>query len=411
MISVLGISYKTGNVSVREKFSFSAEEISTFNQLLKSDHSFLGLVVVSTCNRTEIYFETLLSSPDANKDFIVRYLSEFKDSHLVNNNYFYFLTGLDVARHLFSVVSGIDSMIIGEDQIVMQVKKAFGFCFDNKFVTAVLTRLFYKSFETGNKVRTETSIAHGAASVSSAAVEVCTEIFPDTLSKKILLIGAGQTAELALLNFSKRGCKNIFVTNRTAQKALDIASAYSARTLKFKDLYSYVNDFDIVIVATSSKSKLIKFDNIESSSRKRVFVDLSVPLNIDPSISKIQNVTLFAVDDLQSHVVLTGVKRRKTIDQAEVIISKSVDDFSAWYSARNLSPLIMKIKDNLVKVNDSELAGFMKIHSVSDDKFLSLYAQHITDKFARLFIKNVKIVTDSGKNNDNMNLIKDLFDF
>ena len=410
MIAILGISHKTGPVSVREQYSFSEEEISEFFVRLKPEKCFNGLAVISTCNRQEIYFDTDLETKEENFDFITHSLSKFRTYSPLHREYFYFYTGIEAAQHLFKVVSGVDSMIIGEDQIVMQVKNAFRFCDDNNFLSPVLTRLFNKAFEAANRVRTETEISHGAASVSSAAVEMCLTLCNNILEKNILIIGAGQTGELTLQNFTKKGCRNVTICNRTYEKAENLAKKYSVSALKIRELTDNINKFDIVLAATSSKSYLVTYSMINSCNENRIFVDISVPRNIDEKISTIKNIKLIAIDDLRHHINEVSLRRHQAVTMAESIINEVKDDFEQWLNQRNLLPVILEIKESFEKVNQAELEGFLKINGVKDDKSISLYGKHITEKIARLLIKNIKTYTGNGKNSEYIELMKKLFD-
>ncbi|MCQ2974740.1 MAG: glutamyl-tRNA reductase [Bacteroidales bacterium] len=410
MIAILGVSHKTGPISVREQYTFSEEEISEFYARLKPEKCFKGLAIISTCNRQEIYFETNLNTEDENFEFITNCLSKYRTYSPLHKEYFYFYTGEKVVDHLFKVVSGIDSMILGEDQIVMQVKNAFRFCFENNFLSTVLTRLFNKSFEAANRVRTETNISHGAASVSSAAVEMCFDKFDNITDKKILIIGAGQTGELTLQNFSKKNCNHLYITNRTFEKADNLAKKYNANALKIKDIDKEINNFDIVIAATSSKNYLVTYSMIKPLNKKRVFVDISVPRNIDKSISTIKNIELLAVDDLQSHINEVSIKRHQSLIDAQQIINEVKRDFVQWVNSRNLLPIILKIKDNFETINNTELEGFLKINGIKEDTFISQYGHHIVEKLARLMIKNAKSVTDNGKNKEYVDFLNKLFE-
>ena len=411
MIVLLGISYKTGPISVREKYSLSESEISQLYARLKPYKNFNGLAVINTCNRQELYLDSDLPTKEENFDFLTRELSKFIEYNPLHSQYFYFFTDGDVAEHLFKVVSGLESMVLGEDQIVMQVKNAYKFCNSNGFLSPVLSRLFNKSFEAGNRVRTETNIAHGAASISSAAVEICFSKFKNTTEKNILIIGAGQTGELCLTNFAKKQCHNITITNRTYEKAANIAEKFNVKAIKLKEIQQVINNFDIVLAATSSKNLIVTVNMIKPNGQKRIFEDLSVPRNIDEKISNIQGIELLAIDDLKNHINATEIKRHQAVDAAMKIIGEVKTDFSNWISSRSLSPVFNQIKNNFETVNSNELSGFLKINGIKNDSKISEYANHITEKFIRLMIKNVKNITDNGKRSEYLELIDKLFEF
>lgn len=414
MIGVLGINYKTAPIEIREKFAFSDEEAIKFIKLLKIDSQVHGAIVLSTCNRTEIYYHTEQQDSENAKKFLIRnleYFKEYSDDYAQN---FYFKYNSDAIEHLFKVVSGIDSLIIGEDQIIGQVKSAFKLSLDNNLAGSVLTRMFNKSFEAGKRVRSETAINQGAASVSSAAVELCADKIEGLTKKNILLVGTGQTGELALQNFSKRGCKNLFITNRTYSKAQNIAQKYKGKAFELDQLAEFLPLADIVLVATSSKTHLITDEMVaafnELKTNGQLYIDLSVPRNISQSIGMMEHVELYAVDDLQELVKATAEKRKDAIKDAMEIIESVKQDFSEWLCALELTPTIVKIKKNFHQINKSELQGFIKINSVKNPEIVEYYAEHITEKYARLFIKNLKMVTENGKRKEYVNLLNELFE-
>jgi len=414
MLGVIGISYKSSSIEIREQFSFTAPEIEQFTKLFQTDLGAQGVVIISTCNRTEIYFRAEKCCADRGFEQVLKWLAHFKNYRKELQQYFYFKEGEDAVEHLFKVVSGIDSMIIGEDQIIGQVKSAFKFSLDNNSAGSVLTRMFNKAFEAGKRVRTETKINEGCASVSSAAVDLCEKQFPDLKGKNILLVGTGQTGELALQNFSKRGCKSIYVTNRTFSKALHNAEKYNATAFEIEELDVYLYKCDVILVATASKTHLISKEMVRKSvdqrQTKQLYIDLSVPRNINEDIEHIEKVSLYAVDDLQEIVEATSIKRKEAIADAMSIIDIIKLDFMDWLSSQDLTPVIIKIKDNFHQINNSELKGYLKTNSIRDSETISNYGRHISDKYARLFIRNLRTVSQNGKRKEFIELVNELFE-
>jgi glutamyl-tRNA reductase len=414
MIGVIGISYKTSPIEIREKFSFSKEEIPQFTKLLQIDQTLHGVVILSTCNRTEIYFRIEKCCAEKGYELILRCLEYFKNYNDDLKKYFYFKEGEDVIEHLFRVVSGIDSLVIGEDQIIGQVKEAFKYSIENNTIGSVLTRMFNKAFEAGKRVRTETAINEGCSSVSSAAVELCDKELKDISKNNILLIGAGQTGELAIQNFSKRGCKSLYITNRTHSKAVEIAKKYDGNAFEIGNLEQYLPKCDVIIVATSSKLHLITKEMVQKSSLHRkdrqMYIDLSVPRNISEDVNEIDNTTLYAIDDLQNIVSATSEKRKEAVSDALEIIDFVKQEYIEWLNSMDLTPVILKIKNNFHDINNKELEGFIKIKSIKDSEFVSDYGKHITDKYARLFIRNLRSVSQNGKKKEFVELVNELFE-
>jgi len=416
MIGVIGISYKTAPLEIREKFSFSKEDIVPFAELLQQETEIADLVLVSTCNRTEIYFSQHRHDNQTAFELIYEVIKKYKRIADHCWQYFYHRTNTGAVRHLFEVVSGLDSLIIGEDQIIGQVKDAYVTCTELALTDAVLMRLFQKSFEAGKRVRTETGIKLGITSVSSAAVEMCSSMLNGVSDKTVLLIGAGETGNLALQNIHKKGVKQIGVTNRTAEKAAKTAEKYNGMAIPFEAYDKYIHGFDIVMVATSSTTPIITTEMVKKNrsirpDHKQVFVDLSVPRNIEASVAELENVELLGVDDLQEIVRQTTEKKKEAAQKAHLILDELVTDFSEWLASRSLRPAINMITTNLQTINQEELSTYRKLATPEMQEIVGDYAQHLTQRYTRLLIKNLKNLTDNGKNNDSLKIINDLFKF
>ena len=414
MIGVIGISFKTAPIEIREKFSFSEEEIPQFIRLLKIDESLHGVVVFSTCNRTEIYFRIEKCCVENGFDFIFRNLEYFKGYNDEFRKYFYGKHSDDAIEHLFKVVAGIDSLVIGEDQVTRQVKEAFKYSLENDSIGSILTRMFNKAFHAGKRIRTETAINKGFASVSSAAVALCEKELSNISDLNILLVGTGHTGDRALQNLTERGCKSVFITNRTYSKAKVAAEKYKGTAIDIENLESILPDCDMVIVATSSKTHLITLEMVQKSdslrNRKQLYIDLSVPRNISNAVGNIENITLFTIDDLQAIVAASSEKRKEAVSEAMEIIHHVKQEFTDWLNSMNLTPIIHKIKSNFHEINRTELEEFLKINCTEDSGIVLDYGKHITDKYARLFIRNLKIVTENGRKKEYVDLVNGLFE-
>ncbi len=416
MIGVIGISYKTAPLEVREKFSFSKDDIIPFSELLQQETEISDLVLVSTCNRTEIYFTQNKHDNQTAFELIYEAVKKYKKIPDHCWQYFYHRSNTGAVRHLFEVVSGLDSLIIGEDQIIGQVKDAYVTCTEMALTDAVLMRLFQKSFEAGKRVRTETGIKLGITSVSSAAVEMCASMLNGVNDKSVLLIGTGETGNLALQNIHKKGIRQIGVANRTEEKARKTAEKYNGMVVPFEAFEKYLHGFDIVMVATSSALPIITAEMVKKSrairpEHKQVFLDLSVPRNIESAVGQIENVELLGVDDLQEIVNQTTEKKRESAQKAHLILDELVTDFAEWLASRSLRPAINLITTNLQAINQEELSTYRKLATPEMQEIVDDYAQHLTQRYTRLLIKNLKSLTDNGKNIDSLKIINDLFKF
>ncbi|HNX55723.1 MAG TPA: glutamyl-tRNA reductase [Prolixibacteraceae bacterium] len=416
MIGVIGISYKTAPLEIREKFSFSKEDIIPFSELLQQETEIADIVLVSTCNRTEIYFSQHRHDNQTAFELVYEVIKKYKKISDHCWQYFYHRTNTGAVRHLFEVVSGLDSLIIGEDQIIGQVKEAYVTCTELALTDAVLMRLFQKSFEAGKRVRTETGIKLGITSVSSAAVEMCASMLNGVNDKSVFLIGTGETGNLALQNIHKKGVRQIAVTNRTAEKAEKTAEKYSGMAVPFENYEKYIHGFDIIMVATSSATPIITTEMVKKNrhirpDHKQVFVDLSVPRNIEAGVGELDNVELLGVDDLQEIVRQTTEKKKESAQKAHLILDELVADFSEWLASRSLRPAINLITTNLQTINQEELSTYRKLATPEMQEIVGDYAQHLTQRYTRLLIRNLKNLTDNGKNNDSLKIINDLFKF
>ncbi|HET6557549.1 MAG TPA: glutamyl-tRNA reductase, partial [Prolixibacteraceae bacterium] len=386
MIGLIGISYKTAPLDVRERFSFTKEEIIPFSEMLQQETEISDLVLISTCNRTEIYFSQDIHDHQTAFELVYEVVRKFKAVTDHCWHYFYHRSNTGAVKHLFEVVSGLDSLIIGEDQIIGQVKEAYIRCTEAALTDAVLMRLFQKSFEAGKRVRTETGIKLGITSVSSAAVEMCACLLKGVCHKSVLLIGAGETGNLALQNIVKKGVQNVTITNRTAEKAEKTAMKYNGTTIPFEDFGDYLFESDIVIIATSSTTPLITKKMVTQAigkrdSRPQVYIDLSVPRNVEKEVGELENVNLLGVDDLEEIVRQTTEKKKESAAKASVIIDEVVADFTEWLASRSLRPAINTIITNLQAINMEELTTYRKLSNPEMQEIVDDYAKHLTQRY------------------------------
>ncbi|MGQ8337889.1 glutamyl-tRNA reductase [Sunxiuqinia sp. A32] len=411
MIGVVGLSHKSAPVNIREKFSFTKEEYTDLSKtILKSQH-ITELVVISTCNRTELYFAAEDCCYSGAFHILFQYL---KSSVYEKENieaHFYQMESKQAINHLFRVVSGLDSMVLGEYQIVSQIKEAINHAEEIGSAGKILKRLFHKALETGKHVRTKTGISNGGFSVSYAAVEKCNDIFDHLPDKNILLVGAGETGELVIKNMYKKGCQNIVVTNRTKSKADELAARYGGQTLDFSKLQEGIEQADIIVSSIRCKEPLITLNNltIKNSDKQSIFIDLGVPRNIDPQVEELDQVRLFNVDDLEEVVNKNMEKKKSYLETAEKIILKKHTEFSDWLSTQNLSPVIKNMISEVNEINHTELAVFKKFHNEEEYQNMEKYGKHIAEKIVNSMIKNLKTVSDNGRKTEYIKVINDLF--
>ena len=413
MIGLLGLNHKSAPIAVRERFVFCEEDIKRFVSLLR-DKGILGAIVLSTCNRTEIYFEAEDNHPAANLAVFEEYLFSYRKTDINASKHFYKMKNEEVARHLFMVVSGLDSMALGEYQIVGQIKDAFNISETNSLHSSVLIRLFNTALKAGKKVRTDTTLNEGAVSISYAAVELALKKMHNLKSHPVLLVGAGQTSELTLLHLIKKECTLFTIINRTYEKACELAAKYNCKAVEFNQLEESLLDNDIIITSTASKKPLftesiVKNAMLKRNNRTLFFLDLSVPRNVAKEIGEIENVHVYDIDALNSVIEENYEKRRGEISQAEAIIEEAVIDFNTWHQSRTLTATFQSICTCFHDVHKSELERFMKNKESDECEKAEEFGKLITNKFIALMVQSVKSITDNGRKQEYIGVVNKLF--
>ncbi|MDG5799753.1 glutamyl-tRNA reductase [Marinilabiliaceae bacterium ANBcel2] len=414
MIGVVGLSHKSAPVEVREKFAFDREDVLSVSKRVLLSEYINEVFILSTCNRTEIYFKSEGICTAGVFKTIVSSLPHYKLYGEEVNDSFYRYFNKEAVRHLFRVVCGLEAMVVGEYQIVAQLKEACYIAQSAGTVSTVLERLYGKALETGKLVRSTTDISKGVFSVSSAAVAKCCQVFDNIVNRKILLIGAGDTGELVIKNLHKKGCQNIFITNRTAGKADELSKKYNGTAVAFESYLDELSDSEIVVTSVTSKEPVLDYHNVKSSLNglsKILMIDLGVPRNINPDITNIESVNLFNIDDLNGIVDNNREKKLSCFAESEKIIEEKVSEFTDWLYMRNLSPAIDNIINAIDKVAVNELLHYknpVKSSNKEPDAVVE-YSEIFSKKIKNELIKNLKSVTDNGRKSDYIQVINNLF--
>lgn len=337
---VIGINHKTAPVEIREKFAFSQNEIIEANRLLKEEVSLSENLILSTCNRMEIYaVSELVQDYSGNIKF---FLNRFHNLNgLDYANLLYIHKDRDAVKHLFRVAAGLDSMVIAETEILGQVKKAYFDAKESRSTGKILNRLFEKAFNTAKKIRTDTCVGKGSVSVSSLSVNLAKKILGDLRDKKILVIGAGAVGEQLVLYLKKNGIKTILVTNRTLEKTRSLTERFNAQAVDFRDFKDRLIDVDIVIASTGAPHCIIRKDDILSLIQKRkqkplFIIDLAVPRDVEAEINKIDNVYLYNIDDLQRIVNENLNLRKSELDNCSTIVDTAAKRFITWLDSERI---------------------------------------------------------------------------
>jgi glutamyl-tRNA reductase len=359
-IVVVGLSHKTASVDIREKVAFPPTQMEKPLHALTSIQDITEAVIVSTCNRVEIYATTHDIAGGIAR--IKRFLADFHhldlealDAHL------YSLHGEAAIRHVFRVASSLDSMIVGEPQILGQIKTAYGYAAEYRSSGIILNRFLHKAFSVAKRVRTETKIASSAVSVSFAAVELARKIFGDLSDKTVMLIGAGEMCELAAKHFLNNGVRGIMVTNRTFERAVKLAEEFDGRAVDFADLFDHLPKADIILSSTGANHFIIKPKDVAEVIRRRkmkpmFFIDIAVPRDIDPKVNDVENVYLYDMDDLQGVVASNLEQRSKEAEKAEQIVDQEIGQFFKWLSSLEVTPTIVALRSRFEEVRQTELA-------------------------------------------------------
>ena len=386
-----------------------------FFELLSSECPVEGLIILSTCNRTELYYEYENHVGEENKIFhlIMKCLVKFKKYPEGLSPYVSTKMGSsDVSRHLFRLISGLESMIIGEFQIVDQLKDAFYFAKENNIVGPILERMFQKSFETGKYVRSNTDIGKGAVSVSYAAVEMISTKYQleDT---KILCVGAGETSQLLVKHLLKKDVKEILITNRTEAKGKRFAETYDLETLPFKKMLSEINKVDVIVFSTSSDQPLISKEDIKKSydskkNKNTLFIDLSVPRNIDENISSIGSIELINIDNLKDIVNKNYNKRKAEIDKSQKIIDSFLLEFDEWANSRQLRPSILSIKKKIKILIENNMNIKPSIEKTNDEN-INIKINRVYNKLSDHLVKKIRVASNNGRDKKALEVIKKIF--
>jgi len=421
LIGLISLNFKNAPLDLREKFYLDNADKIVFHNLLKKNVGVEGLMLLSTCNRTEIYFEFENHIGKENKFIhsIVKELADFrkfKDSlspHLmmVSGSY-------KVSKHLFRLVSGLESMIIGEFQIVEQLKDAYDFSYKHKMLGPILKRMFQKSLETGKFIRTNTKIGKGAVSVSYAAVE---KIHKDLniSNPKFLCVGLGETSQLSIRHLHQKGYPNLKITNRTNKKASEFASELGYSSVDFSSFKEELKKVDVAIFSTSSKNPLLSKNEVEKIMSERdnelLMIDLSVPRNIPDSCNKIENVKLINVDGLKDVVNVNYKKRKAEVKKAEKFIDDFLSEFDDWTNSRQLRPSILSIKNQIKDVVVEETINNINSSScdcnsniVNSDEF-NEKLNKIYEKFSDNLVRKIKEASNNGKDEKAIEIINQIF--
>jgi glutamyl-tRNA reductase len=350
-VAVIGISYHTAPVEVRERASIRPSEVPAILQRIRAQFPGAELVLVSTCNRTELYTAGIDVNADKHRLFqiLLKGDEHFRADEL--ENHFYVKSDLDAAEHMLAVASSLDAMVVGESEILGQVKQALGIADEAGMMGKVLQSLFQRAFKTAKRVHSETDICRGRVSVSSLAVEFAEKVFDDLSTKTVMIVGAGETAELALKSLMDRGARDVLVLNRSHGRGQDLAERCGGRAIQFDLLEDYLARADIVISSTSAPHLVIHAAAVQRAidirrGKPMLMVDIAVPRDIDPAAAHIKNVYVYSIDDLQLIAAENIAKRREAVEQAWIIVRQGLTEISEHFEGGGLREVLRKFDEH-----------------------------------------------------------------
>jgi glutamyl-tRNA reductase len=359
-ISLVGLSHHTAPVAVRERLYFAERELPAALQALRENSLVEEAIIFSTCNRVEVL--TRLADGTEAVPLVADFLAAVRR---VEPNAFlaslYHHDQREAVRHVFRVASSLDAMMVGEPQILGQVKAAYATARAVGLVGSVLDEVMTHAFAAAKKVRSQTGIATTAVSVSYAAVELAKKIFGSLEGKNVFLIGAGEMSELAAQHLLQAGAQAIFVANRTYARAQELAGRWSGHAIRYDDLLEYAPQADIIISSTGAPVCIIRKEHAQRflhqrKGRPMFFIDIAVPRDIDPELNTLDNIFLYNIDDLQQVVQANLRERRREAVQAEEIIEREVDHLLARLKTLELAPTIVALQERLHGIREQELA-------------------------------------------------------
>ena len=413
---LVGVNHKTTPVEIREKLAFNQDKLEASLGELVSSPEIIENIILSTCNRVEIYARV------ENTDRGIQLLQDFIcDYHSISrgnlDQYFYSCCDNQAVEHLFRVSSSLDSMVLGEAQILGQVKDAYSTARSFSSTGMVLNQLFEKAFNVAKKVREETGISERGVSISSAAVELAKKIFEDLENHSVMLVGTGEMAELAAKHLISYGVKTVYVASRTYDRAAALAQTLNGCALGFEEFKEEMYKADIIITSTAAPTFIIQKAMMEKAIQKRknkpiFLIDIAVPRDIAPEVNELENVYLYDIDDLQNVVNANMEERQKEAENAMEIVKHEVTKFNNWFSTLDAVPTIVEMRNRAEDMRKIEVEKNLKSmdHLSSDDKeSIHLLTQSIVNKILHKPTINLKKKTQSQDGHVYLKAIRHLF--
>jgi len=408
-IVLLGLNHKTAPVEIREQLSCSDDQVAEALKVLQDSPAIKEAIIISTCNRVEVLM--VAQDPSMAVETAKKVLSDIKQIPIPDfGDMLYIYSADESIGHLFKVAASLDSMIVGEPQILGQIKQAYQMATANKTSGVILNRLLHKTFSIAKRVRSETGIGDNAVSISFAAVELGRKIFGSLERKKVLLIGAGEMAELAVENLKNYMAGDIYVANRTFSRGVELAERFNGQAVRIEEIEEMLRTIDIVISSTGSPGFMITREQVKGVLRERknrplFFIDIAVPRDIDPEINRMANSYVYDIDDLQGVVDQNIEDRQKAAVKAERIIEEAVIQFKRWYESLDAVPTIKALRSKMDTIARSEVEKTMQsLQHLSEDDTRAII--RMTEALVSKILHDPTVfLKDKGRHGKNTNYI------
>jgi glutamyl-tRNA reductase len=403
----LALTYKTAPVAIREQVSLNEAATKKLHQFIRNYTSATDVLIVSTCNRTEIYYL-------AEKDFsieIYKGLSLLKNCQPGFEEHFSKFNGLDAVVHLFEVSLGLDAQVMGDLQISGQVKNAYQWSADENMAGPFLHRLMHTIFFANKRVVQETSFRDGAASISYAAKELAEDLTSDLRSPKVLVVGVGEIGQDFCLNLANSRIEQVTILNRTQEKAEKLAQKYNFRFGGIEDLLPEIQKADVIVSSVSGTQPLITLDLLRQVKvlTHKYFIDLSMPRSIEAVIEDLPGAIVYNLDDIREKTSKTLEKRRAAVPAVQEIIKDSILDFEDWSKEMIISPTIQKLKSTLEQIRKEEIARFIKNAKPDEAQKLEEMSRSLMQKILKYPVLQLKAACKRGESESMSELLNNLF--
>lgn len=407
--AVVGVNHNDTPINIREAVSFTdTQKIEGINFLL--DNGIEEIIILSTCNRSEIYIysQNILDKVEVVKEF-------YEDFFNVENikKYLFYKVGKEAIKHLFNVSAGLDSLVLGEDQILGQVKDAHDFSRQLGASKKVFNKLFREAITSSKDIKTTTKISQQPLSISYIGIKCLKEKMKTLENKSALVIGLGKMSKLAMKHLAQEKLNNIYVTNRSYEKLKSIQDEYkNLIPIKYEDRYKLMDKVDIVISATASPHTILKKENMPKLSNELIMIDIALPRDIDKNLNEFENIEVYDIDDLKKISEKNDKKRRELACAGELIIDEKIEEFNEWLDTIKIDPTIQSLNDKCLDIREDTLDYIYRKLDLNcrDKKIIDKMLTSALKRLVREPIINLKQIKDSGKQEEYIKMVEELFD-